>query len=317
MKTMKLILGTMTFGQQTMLDAADEMVKLSLEHGIYEFDTAFVYNEGESERILGEVIKDIPINSCKIATKVNPRITGKLDRAAILSQFEKSLERMKVNSVDILYLHFPDHLVPLEEILGTCNTLYEKGKFKELGVSNFPAYMVQEACELAKENHWIAPTVYEGVYNCLSRNAEGELFETIRKYGIRYNAYNPLAGGLLTGKYAAVEKMPEDGRFVERSGYKQRYWKESFFNAVDSLREACEKAEIPMAEAALRWIAYHSQMDAEKGDGIIIGASKTSQLIQNIESVKKGPLPEAVATVYDEAWQVCKDDAPPYFRFLN
>lgn len=317
MEKMNLILGTMTFGQQTMDQDAEEMVKIALENGVKELDTAYVYNEGESERILGRILENTDSSSYKIATKVNPRVTGKLDRAAILAQFEESLKRLQTENVDVLYLHFPDSIVSLEEILETCNELHKQGKFKELGVSNYPASMVAETCELAKEKGWIAPTVYEGVYNVLSRNAEGELFETIRKYGIRYTAYNPLAGGLLSGKYTSVEDAPKDGRFVARAGYKQRYWKESFFKAADILRKACCEAEIPMAEASLRWLSYHSQMDALMGDGIIIGASKISQLIQNIEAVKKGPLPEKTAKIFDSAWEACREDAPPYYRFLK
>ena len=317
MKTMNLILGTMTFGQQTLDEAAGEMVRISIENGINELDTAYVYNNGESERILGRVLKELDESTYKIATKVNPRVTGKLDRESIIGQFNESLNRLKKDSVDVLYLHFPDREVPLEEILSTCDELHKAGKFRELGVSNYSAEMVEEACTTAKRREYIAPTVYEGVYNVLSRNAEGELFDTIRKYGIRYTAYNPLAGGLLTGKYTSLDSTPADGRFAARAGYKQRYWKESFFNAVDRLRKACENANIPMAEAALRWLSYHSSMDAGQGDGIIIGASKISQLLQNIEAVRKGPLPQSVSDVYDAVWQECRDDAPPYFRFSN
>ncbi len=314
---MNLILGTMTFGQQTDERASEEMLKVALENGIKELDTAYVYNEGESERILGNILSRMDRTKYITATKVNPRVTGKLDRESILMQFNESLNRLQTDSVDILYLHFPDSLVPLEEILETVTELYNDGKFKELGVSNYPADMIDKVFALAEEYGYITPTVYEGVYNVLSRNSEGELFQTIRKYGMRYTAYNPLAGGLLTGKYTSLDEELTDGRFVARAGYKQRYWKQSFFDAVDRLRAACNEAGIPMAEAALRWLSFHSQMDTSMGDGIIIGASKISQLEQNIKAVAKGPLPESVAAVYDSVWEICKTDAPPYFRFLK
>lgn len=317
MNTMNLILGTMTFGQQTLDEAAAAMVRMGLEQGIRELDTAYVYNDGESERIVGRVLATLPENSCRIATKVNPRVTGRLDRAAVLAQLEVSLERLQRDRVDILYLHFPDRSVPLEEVLETCHSLYVQGKFRELGLSNYPASLVEEACRLCRERGWVAPTVYEGVYNVLSRNAEGELFDTIRRHGIRFTAYNPLAGGLLTGKYRSADELPADGRFVQRAGYKQRYWKPRFFEAVATLRTACEQAGIPMAQAALRWLAYHSQMNAACGDGIIIGASKPAQLAQNAQALGEGPLPSAVAAVYDAAWELCREDAPPYFRFLS
>ena len=314
---MNLILGTMTFGQQAMDEAAAKMVKTALDNGIRELDTAYVYNEGECERILGRVLSGTDRDSLRIATKVNPRVTGKLDRASILTQFSESLDRLKVQWVDVLYLHFPDHLVPLEEILSTCNELYAQGKIRELGLSNYPASMVEEACTLCRNNGWLVPTVYEGVYNVLSRRCEGELFQVLRKHGLRFTAYNPLAGGLLTGKYTSVEDMPSGGRFVERATYKQRYWRESFFEAVKPLRAACEKAGIPMAEAALRWLAYHSELKADLGDAIILGASRPEQLIQNIQTVANGPLPADVAEVYDQAAAVCAEDAPAYYKFMN
>lgn len=314
---MNLILGTMTFGQQTDEAASEEMMEVALRNGIKELDTAYVYNDGESERILGNILSRTDRTKYVTATKVNPRVTGKLDRESILMQFNESLNRLKTDSVDILYLHFPDSIVPLEEILETVTELHNNGKFKELGVSNYPADMVERIFELAEKEVYITPTVYEGVYNVLSRNSEGELFDTIRKHGMRYTAYNPLAGGLLTGKYTSLDEELTDGRFVARAGYKQRYWKQSFFDAVDKLREACGEAEIPMAEAALRWLAFHSQMDSQKGDGIIIGASKISQLEQNVKALEKGPLPQSVAEVYNSVWEICKADAPPYFRFLK
>lgn len=314
---MNLILGTMTFGQQTMDAAAAEMVRAALDGGIRELDTAYVYNEGESERILGRILAGMDRSAVRVATKVNPRVTGKLDRDSIMMQFNESLKRLQLDWVDVLYLHFPDHIVPLSEMLSACNELHAAGKIRELGVSNYPAPMVEEACRLCEENGWLKPTVYEGVYNVLSRKAEGELFEVLRRYGLRFTAYNPLAGGLLTGKYTAVEDQPTGGRFAERATYKQRYWRESFFEAVKPLRAACEAAGIPMAEAALRWLIYHSALRPELGDAVILGASRTEQLTQNIEAAAKGPLPETVAAVYESAAAICSADAPEYFKFMN
>lgn len=312
-----LILGTMTFGQQAFDDEATVMLKTAMDNGIRDFDTAYVYNEGECERVIGRVLEKFEDKNYRIATKVNPRVTGKLDREAIFAQFNESLERLKMDSVDILYLHFPDHLVSLEEMLSSCNELYKQGKFNELGLSNYPADEVAKACEIAKENGWIVPTVYEGIYSALNRKVEEDLFAILRKYGMRFYAYNPLAGGLLTGKYKSIEDMPEDGRFVKRPGYKGRYWKESCFKAVDMIREACEKENISMVNASFRWLAYHSCIDFEKNDAILIGASRPSQLVQNIETFSSGPLPEALVKVYEEAWEICREDARDYFVYQN
>lgn len=312
-----LILGTMTFGQQAFDEEAALMFKTAMDNGIRDFDTAYVYNNGECERVIGRVLEKFEDKNYRIATKVNPRITGKLDREAILAQFNESLERLKTDSVDILYLHFPDHLVTLEEMLSTCDELHKEGKFNELGLSNYPASEVEKACEIAKANGWVMPVVYEGIYSALNRKVEDELFPVLRKYGMRFSAYNPLAGGLLTGKYKSIDDMPSDGRFVKRPNYKGRYWLESNFKAVNIIREACVKENISMVEASFRWLAYHSCICFEKGDAILIGASRPSQLVQNIETFAGGPLPEALVKAYEEAWEVCKDDARDYFVYLN
>ena len=312
-----LVLGTMTFGQQTFDEDAAAMLETALRNGIAEFDTAYVYNDGECERLLGRVLGNFDATEYRIATKVNPRVTGKLDREAILMQFRTSLERLQMDAVDVLYLHFPDHLVSLEEMLSTCDELYRAGKIKELGVSNYPAGEVDRACEIAKANGWVIPSVYEGLYNALNRKVEDGLFEVIRKHDMRFTAYNPLAGGLLTGKYHSIDETPADGRFVKRPGYKNRYWKESYFQAVDLLRTACEEAKVSMVEAAFRWLAYHSELSFEKGDAIIIGASKPQQLVQNVAVVDNGPLPTQLAQAFEDAWIICMNDARDYYVYQN
>lgn len=312
-----LVLGTMTFGQQTFDEDAAVMLETALRNGIAEFDTAYVYNDGECERLLGRVLRNFDATEYRIATKVNPRVTGKLDREAILMQFRTSLERLQMDAVDVLYLHFPDHLVCLEEMLSTCDELFRAGKIKELGVSNYPAGEVDRACEIAKANGWVIPSVYEGLYNALNRKVEDGLFEVIRKHDMRFTAYNPLAGGLLTGKYHSIDETPADGRFVKRPGYKNRYWKESYFQAVDLLRTACEEAKISMVEAAFRWLAYHSELSFEKGDAIIIGASRPQQLVQNVAVVDNGPLPTQLAQAFEDAWIICMNDARDYYVYQN
>lgn len=314
MKTENLLLGTITFGQQTDLDEVRKMVNLSLGAGMVEIDSAYVYNEGKCEEILGEVLADIPRGSYRIATKVNPRITGKLDREAIRMQQQESLRRLGIESSDVMYLHFPDPGTPLEETLEACQELYMEGSFSELGLSNFSAEDVAKIHEICDERGWIKPVVYEGVYNGLSRKAETELFSMLREKGMRFTAYNPLAGGLLTGKYKGFEDFPEEGRFKERASYKKRYWRQAYFDGVAIIREACEQNQVSMVEAALRWLAYHSMMDEAKGDGIIIGSSRSSQLKENIDCLKKGPLPESIVDAFGRAYELCREEAPEYYR---
>lgn len=310
-----LILGTMTFGQQAFLDESTAMVRYFLDKGYTELDTAYVYNEGECEKILGQIISGIGRDKIKIATKVNPRISGRLDGDAVYKQLPESLERMGIGKVDILYLHFPDAVTPVENPLEACNELYQKGMFDELGLSNFPAWMVADVYHKSKAKGWVLPTVFEGVYNPLSRKAEVELFDALRAFNMRFYAYNPLAGGILTGKYDNPNEKPQEGRFALRKSYPSRYWKPSFFEAVDIIRQAI--GDISMVEAAYRWLGYHSKLDSARGDAIIIGASRLSQLEQNITAVEKGALPDEIVQAFEKAWAISKADSPEYFTLYK
>lgn len=317
MTKMNLILGTITFGQQTFDEDAAVMIDTALKNGIKELDTAYVYNEGECERVLGRVLAPLERGSYRLAIKANPRITGRLDRAAIFTQVNESLERLGTDRAELLYLHFPDRHVPLREQLQACNDLYNEGKIEALGLSNYSEQLIDEAVSIARDNGWLVPTVYEGVYNALSRRVEENLFECLRRNDMRFTAYNPLAGGILTGKYTDVDEAPKDGRFVKRASYKARYWHKEFFDAAALIRKACDDAGITMVEAALRWLASHSMLDAKEGDAIIIGASRPDQLLQNIDCVNAGPLPASVSEAIDKAWPVCKSVAPEYFKYIT
>lgn len=312
-----LVLGTMTFGQQAFLDESTEMVRCFADQGYSELDTAYVYNEGECEKILGQIISNFGRGRFKIAAKVNPRISGKLDGGAVRKQLPESLERMGIEKADILYLHFPDPKTPVESALEACDKAYRAGQIGELGLSNFPAWMVADVYHKCKAHGWVLPTVYEGVYNALTRKAEKELFDALKAFNMRFYAYNPLAGGMLTGKYSSVDDKPQDGRFALRKTYPGRYWKELFFDAVEICREACAVNNIPLTEAAFRWLAYHSKLDNARGDAIIIGASRLSQLEQNISAVQKGALPDDMVDAFEKAWSVCKADSPEYFTYYK
>jgi len=314
MDSVKLLLGTMTFGPQVSPEDSDAMVRRFLATGHNEIDAAYVYNEGETERILGKIFEGEVLPAYSISTKVNPRITGKLDEASITVQLEESLHRMRKDSVDLLYLHFPDPSTDIEETLAACAKLHERGLFREFGMSNFAAWQVVDAWHICKAHGWPPPVVYQGLYNALSRKVESELFPALRKLGIRFYAYNPLAGGILAGKYADFLEKPEPGRFTHRPNYKDRYWKESFFNAMHELNRACRAESISLVAAAFRWLAYHSALDSDAGDGILLGASRISQLEQNISAIEAGPLPESVRSVFDTVWEVAIPDSPEYFR---
>lgn len=311
------ILGTMTFGESVFGSDAEKIIESYRCLGGTELDTAYVYNNGKSELIIGEVLEKTGKGSLKVSTKVNPRITGRLDGDAAVSQLEESLLRLRLDSVDTFYLHFPDPVTPIDSVLAACDSLHRRGLFANLGLSNFPAWLVAEVYNHCKSHGYVLPTVYEGIYNPLTRAAEAELDFALDYYGIRFTAYNPLCGGLLTGKYKGFDDAPSDGRFTHRPNYKNRYWKPSFFSAVAFLEAECEKCGIGLIEAAYRWLCFHSMLKAGRGDAVIVGVSKPEQLAANIRAAENGPLPGELTAAFDKAWDMCKSDSPEYFRFYG
>lgn len=313
---MKLIMGTMTFGPQVDLENARIMISRFLETGHDELDTAHIYNEGDSENILGTILSKMADQPVRIATKVHPRVSGKLDGQAVKMQCEESLRRLCRETVDILYLHFPDLNTPVENALEMCAKLHEQGKIKEVGLSNFPAWLVKDVWHRCKENGWPTPSVYQGRYNGLTRNVETKLLPALRKLSMRFYAYNPLAGGLLSGRYTSFDDSPAPGRFTFRKTYSARYWKRSFFDALKVLTTRCKDSDIPLTEAAFRWLVHHSMLDTARGDGIIVGASRMDQLEQNLSAAQKGALPESIAEAFNVAWEEARPESPEYFTFF-
>lgn len=304
----------MTFGEQIFGDDVRLMIEYFLSNGYDELDTAYVYNKGECEALIGKAIPQLADCDIKVSTKVNPRITGKLDRKAVLSQFNESLRRLNIEKIHTLYLHFPDPTTPIVDTLEACAQLYNEGKFEQLGLSNFASWQVSEIYHVCEHNGWMLPRVYEGVYNPLSRHAERELNEALNHYNISFYAYNPLAGGMLTNKYSSSDREVKAGRFLNRPNYQDRYWKNSFFLATDNLKRVCAKHNINIVEATYRWLAFHSMLNGMRGDSIIIGASRLEQLKQNMNTISEGELPGDIVEAYQEAWLTCQADAPEYFR---
>lgn len=316
MKNVRLVLGTMTFGESVFSPDVGSFVNAFLDGGWDELDTAYVYNEGNCERLLGEVLPELG-RPFRIATKVNPRISGRLDGEAAYKQVNESLERLRLPAVDTVYLHFPDPATPVISVLEAMAELHDRGKFRELGLSNFPAWMVADVWHICDRHGWVKPTVFEGVYNPLTRKAETELNACLNNFGMRFYAYNPLCGGLLTGKYASFEEAPGDGRFTHRPNYQGRYWKKSSFEALTVIREAADRLGVTTVEASYRWLAFHSMLSGERGDAILIGASKLSHLRQNMAAIQAGPLPEEAVEAFRRAWAISRGDSPEYFTLYQ
>lgn len=258
-----------------------------------------------------------------MATKANPfGPGGNLSPERVTEQLNTSLARLQCASVDLFYLHAPDHRTPLEATLGAVQKLYEAGKFKRLGLSNYASWQVAQAYYICKMNGWVLPTVYQGMYNAITRDVDRELFPCLRALNMSFYAYNPLAGGLLTDryKYEDLETKPH-GRFFGSSAwdkiYRDRFWSKENFAGLELVRSAVTHAygdAVSTSEAAVRWMLHHSRLDGSKGDALIVGASKMHHLQANLAACAAGPLEPPVAQAFDQAWKLAKPACVPYFR---
>ncbi|CRG87784.1 hypothetical protein PISL3812_04805 [Talaromyces islandicus] len=306
------------------LKDAAAMLDTFQSHGGKVVDTARVYGQGSSEEYLGQL--NWQSRGLRVDTKLYPNIhdgTGKITHSAqdLRVHLDESLKALKTEKIDLWYLHGPDRDTPFEETLRACNELHKEGKFNRLGLSNYKAWEVAYISDLCIREGWIRPTVYQGVYNAIHRTVELELFSCLRHYGITFYAFSPLAGSQLTGRYkrdtqdSNIESMSRfDPNTFQGRKYRRRFWNDTIFDALDIIRESTTKHDLTEMEAALRWIVHHSQLDATRGDAVIIGASSLPQLEQNLADLDKGPLPSDVVEALDKAWRITKGIVNNYWH---
>ncbi|KAJ1534481.1 Aflatoxin B1 aldehyde reductase member 2 [Cladochytrium tenue] len=291
---------------------ADALLAILAERGVHEVDSARGY--GPSEERIGErriVDKGFVVHT-KHPGGFSPVGSSK---QAILDYAATSFQLLKLDQVDIYYLHSPDRKTPIEDTLSGIQELYTQGRFKRFGLSNFLPHEVEEVVRVAREKGYVLPTVYQGNYNAVARGQEPELFPVLRKHGITFYAYSPLAGGFLTKSKAQFEAGAKGaGRFVEGGGYvndlyRELYLKPKLLDALDSWAAISQDAGVSRAELAYRWVRYHSALRAELGDAVIIGASTLDQLRETLVGLDKGPLPADIVRRIESVWEDVKDEA--------
>ncbi|TFA98432.1 Aflatoxin B1 aldehyde reductase member 3 [Trichoderma ghanense] len=310
----RLVFGTAgidTGGAFPTVEHAIEVLDAVEKAGIKQLDTAQLY--GISEEVLGKVKA---AERFTIDTKhIGGWKPGESSREKVVARGLESLRRLGVDKVNIFYIHAPDNSVPLEETLAGIDDLYRQGKFEKFGLSNFNADEVRAVLKITKEKGFVAPTVYQGNYNAVARKLETSLFPLLRENGIAFYAYSAIAGGFLTkSKEQLVQESGGEGRWskttVVGEMYHKLYNKPKVLEALDVWSETAAAAGIPKAEMAYRWAAYHSALKEHLGDGIVLGASKISQLQQTVAGLDNGPLPEEVVKKIDSVWELVKDEAP-------
>jgi len=241
----------------------------------------------------------------------------------MMNQWAATEKNLGLKSIDLYYLHAPDHATPIEQTLEAVDKLHKAGHFRRFGLSNFSAWQVVEIYYICKAKGYILPTVYQGMYNFMTRDCERELFPALKRLNIAFYAYNPLAGGLLTGRYKFedLESQPI-GRFFGNEWaqrYRDRYWKKENFTALEALQKTVKEEygdKTTMAQVAIRWMLHHSQMSGTRNDAVIVGASNLPYLKENLGAWDKaqGPLSEKVVKHMDAVWDATKHFCPPYFR---
>lgn len=308
----RVCFGTMTLGGQVSEPDSLRLMEQCLDAGINFFDTANVYNQGRSEELVGKALQGRR-DKVVLASKVRGVMTAGsaeqgLSKQAILQAIDNSLRRLNTDYVDLYYLHAPDDGVPIDETLEAMEQLVRAGKVRYPATSNYASWQVAEMLAIARERAYRPPTVAQPMYNLLARGIEQEFVPMAKHFGVSTVVYNPLAGGLLTGKQKPDAPAPGT-RFDNNQMYLDRYWHPAYFEAVEQLRKIATNAGRSLVSLALNWLLHHTAADC-----IILGASRTEQLESNLRAVREGPLPQDTLQACDSVWQKLRGVTPRYNR---
>ena len=287
LRVSRLCLGTMTFGTQADEAESFAIMDACADAGVNFIDTANVYplganssQRGETERIVGRWLKgkrDRFIVATKGASPMGPLPwEGGCSRKHLLGAIDASLERLRLDYVDLYQLHRDDPETPLDETLAALDTIVRSGRARYVGVSNFTAWRLARAIGRSETLHLVRPVTVQPRYNLLFRQFERDLFPLCQEEGLATLCYNPLAGGLLTGKHRDLSSADAQSRFgAGRAAtmYKDRYWHESEFAAVAQFVAIAAEAGMSPVKLAVAWVLAQPAVTCA-----IIGASRAAQL---------------------------------------
>jgi aryl-alcohol dehydrogenase-like predicted oxidoreductase len=305
----------MTFGDTVDRETAATMLDLAREAGVTELDTANGYAGGATETILGDLLRTRR-DAFAVATKAGmphpdagdaPPLSAPALRACLTG----SLRRLGLDRVDLFYLHQPDPATPLSETVEALAALVGEGLVGRVGVSNFAAWQIAELRHLFAEAGLPGPDVAQQMYNLLARRVEEEYAAFAAAAGVETIVYNPLGGGLLSGRYH-FDADPGEGRFgTSRLSpmYRERYWQPRLFDAVSALSTIAAEAGLRLPDLALRWLASRPVTDA-----VLLGASRVDHLRANLDALALGPLPDDVTTRCAEVGHDLRGPMPAYNR---
>jgi aryl-alcohol dehydrogenase-like predicted oxidoreductase len=309
LRVSRLCLGTMTFGLQCDTAQSNAIMDASAEGGVDFLDAADVYplggdmaTAGRTEEIVGAWLKGKRqsfILATKCVGQMGPKPwDGGMSRKHIVEAVDASLRRLGADYIDLYQLHGYDALTPIDEALEALDSVVRAGKARYVGVSNWPAHKIARALGRGEVKNLVRIDSVQPRYNLLFRTFERDLLPMCADEKIAVIPYNPLAGGLLTGKHNRAAPPPEGSRFtLGRAGamYQARYWKEHEFETIEALRGVAQEAGMSMATLAVRWVLSNPVITAP-----IIGASRPEQLADSLAAAEAGPLPADLKAKLDE-----------------
>jgi aryl-alcohol dehydrogenase-like predicted oxidoreductase len=291
----------MNFGKRTSEDDSQRIIARALDAGITVLDTANVYNDGESERVVGRALRALAPSARQrvvVHTKVGAaRVAGKpegLSGAAIARAVDGSLERLGVERLDVYYLHVPDRTTPIEESLAQMAELQRAGKIAELGVSNYASWEILEMLGLCQKLGARPPVISQVLYNVLVRQIEVEYLRFAQRYGLHTTVYNPVAGGLLAREVTPGDKPPAGSRFAGNDLYLRRYWTERMQDTAVLLRDAAAAHGLTLVELAYGWLKQRPGVGS-----VLLGPASLAHLDAALAAWET-PLPAELLAQADE-----------------
>ena len=269
----------LTYGVGVEREQTEACTRAAFDAGVTFFDTANVYGRGAAESAWGEILADYPRDSYVLATKVffpmSARDRG-LSRGQILKQIDASLERLRVDYVDLYQCHRYDDDVELEETMGALTEVVEAGKARYIGFSEWPAEQIQAALDLPGVARFVSS---QPQYSALWRGPEAEVIPLCERNGISQVVWSPLAQGVLTGKYRPGEAPPADSRAKnsKMNRFIKQWLTDDILEAVDRLRPVAEGAGLTMSQLALAWVLRQPNVASA-----IVGATRPEQVSENV-----------------------------------
>ncbi|WP_408057658.1 aldo/keto reductase [Tritonibacter aquimaris] len=288
--------GTMQFGGRADARQSAEMFHAAWDAGIRHFDTAWVYTDGESERILGQLIRDRRADTV-VASKVG--FEGGAHPDNLQMQFDQSRARLELDQIDLLYLHRFDPNCDLRQTLEWFARQQQTGHIRHVGLSNFAAWQVVQAAWIAAE-FGLKLSALQPMYSLVKRQAEVEILPMCAALDIVPLPYSPLGGGLLTGKYSSTDKTA-GGRLRESASYGARYGQDWMYDSAARLTALAERHSVHPATLAVAWAAAHPSQPAP-----ILSARSPEQLQPSLMGMNHALTPE----LYDEISALSPRPAP-------